>query len=66
MFRRNRVRLDAGLYRKAATRAGQLGYADVDEFVTHVLERELDKPVGPRDDQATRQVIERLKGLGYL
>jgi hypothetical protein len=63
MFSEKKLKLDDGLYRKAKARASKLGYASVAEFVTHLLERELDKQADGEDGDAVRQ---RLKGLGYL
>ena len=39
------------------------GYATVDEFVTHILEKEMLHFEGVKDDKDMR---ERLKGLGYI
>jgi hypothetical protein len=63
MIFRCRIKLDDALYEKAKSRAEQLKYASVDEFVTHLLEQELRKAQNPGIDE---QVIERLKGLGYI
>lgn len=56
-----KLRLDPELHRRAAEHAKQLGYSSLEEFVTHLLEKEL-TPL-PESDQA---VADRLKGLGYL
>lgn len=63
MFCRKKLKLDVGLYRRAKARASALGYASVEEFVTHLLERELDEQLDPDDNEKVRQ---RLRGLGYL
>ncbi|HYI92895.1 MAG TPA: hypothetical protein VEX68_05085 [Bryobacteraceae bacterium] len=57
------VTLTRGLYDRARTQAEKAGYSSVDEFVCHVLERELAKSqeADVRDD-----VERKLKGLGYL
>ena len=56
-----KIRLDAELHARAQEKAQQLGYSSLEEYVTHLLERELEEK--SPDDQA---VVERLKGLGYL
>ena len=63
MFKRRRIRLDEGLYLKARAQADSLNYACVDDFVIHVLERELAK-VGTRQDAQLAE--RRLRGLGYI
>lgn len=63
MFGKGNVKLDAELYARARGRAGELGYASVNEFVAHVVERELKRA----DEQQTKEkVLEKMKGLGYL
>ena len=57
-----KVKLDPELYRRAQERARQLGYATVEEYVTHLLETDLAR-LTPEEDAA---VVDRLKGLGYL
>lgn len=63
MFGQKQLKLDDGLYRKAKATARELGYSCVEEFVTHVLERELNGQTQAADDETLRK---RLKGLGYL
>jgi hypothetical protein len=58
-----KIKLDQELYKKAARYAEQVGYHSVDEFVEHILERELSQI----DENATAKEVERkLRGLGYL
>lgn len=57
------VTLTKGLYDRARKQAEAAGYSSVDEFVCHVLERELAK----NQESDIRDDVERkLKGLGYL
>jgi hypothetical protein len=58
-----KIKIDKDLYERAKTVAREAGYASVDEFVAHIMERELTPP-GADDQDA--QVAERLKGLGYI
>jgi hypothetical protein len=65
MFGRStvKVKLDRDLVDKLRKVADVAGYATVDEFVTHVLEKEMLHFEGARDEKDMR---ERLKGLGYI
>jgi hypothetical protein len=58
-----KIKLDKALYDRVVAMAQKAGYSSVDEFVTHVLERELSKIEGAGSDE---QVEERLRGLGYI
>ena len=63
MFGRNRITLDKALLAKARRYADLSGYASVEEFITHVLEKE----IAHLEAAATEEEIrKRLKGLGYL
>lgn len=59
-----KVKLDAVLYSKAAKMAEVIGYASVDEFVTHLLEKEVSKIESAGD--SPEEVERRLRGLGYI
>ena len=48
---------------KAVARAKVLGYSSVDEFVCHVLEHELDRPL---NEKWANETLDKLKGLGYF
>jgi len=59
------VRLDADLIRRCKRYAEAAGYSSVEEFITHVLERELkSKTDAEVEDQ--EEIARRLKGLGYI
>ena len=63
MFTRKHVRLDKTLLAKLERYAVMAGYSSVEEFITHVLEKE----IAPLEGAATEDEIKkRLKGLGYL
>ena len=63
MFSRKRVALDKALLAKLERYATMAGYSSVEEFITHVLERE----IAPLESAASEEEIKkRLKGLGYL
>lgn len=57
-----KLRLDPELHRRAQRHAETLGYSSLEEYVTHLLEREM----RPLDAEDQAQLEERLKGLGYL
>lgn len=58
-----RIKLDKALMAKVKRYADLAGYSSVDEFVTHVLEKELAKI----DESASEDEIKKkLKGLGYI
>lgn len=58
-----KIKLDKSLYERVAEIARKGGYSSVEEFVTHVLEREL---AHFKDAESDAQVEERLRGLGYI
>jgi hypothetical protein len=63
MFGRTRITLDKSLLARAKRYADYAGYSSVEEFVTHVLEKQM----AHLDDAASEEEIKkRLKGLGYL
>ena len=64
MFGGNRIKLDKGLLEKIRKYAGIAGYASPEEFVQHVLEREIAKfEEGGADEDEIRK---RMQGLGYI
>lgn len=60
-----KLKLDAHLYDRAKGAAETAGYSSVDEFVVHIIEKELAnfETQEGEDDQA---VQDRLRGLGYI
>jgi hypothetical protein len=63
MFGSNRVKLDPDLLARAKRCASAAGYASVDEFVAHIVERAIRELEDSDDEQELKR---RLKGLGYL
>ncbi len=60
-----KIKIDDALYEKVKNLAEKAGYASADEFVGHMLEREINyhddaQPVNDED------VLQRLRGLGYI
>ena len=58
-----RIKIDSQLLARARRAAEVAGYSSVEEFVTHALERELEKHEA---EDAERQVADQLRGLGYI
>ena len=61
----NRIKLDRDLYERLSEAARHSGYASTNEFIRHVLEREVRgaRPIGSPDEQA---IEAQLRGLGYV
>jgi hypothetical protein len=58
-----RIRLDKALMARVKRYADLAGYASADEFVTHVIEKELAKLEGSDSEE---DIKKKLKGLGYI
>ena len=63
MFGKKGIQLDAALMERVKAAADKAGYASVDEYVAHVLERELSKTDDASNDE---DVKKKLEGLGYI
>lgn len=61
-----KVKIEDALYDRVKRVAEIGGYASPEEFVAHVIEKELERIEGSSGAGDEQQVIERLKGLGYL
>ena len=57
------VKLDKTLLMKVKRSADLAGYSSVDEFVTHVLEKEISELETAESEQELKK---KLKGLGYI
>ncbi len=64
MFGKNKITLDKALLERVKDAATKAGYSSPDEFVAHVLERELSK--GDADATSDADVKKQLEGLGYI
>jgi hypothetical protein len=58
-----RIKLDRAFYERVEKCAATAGYASVEEFVRHALEKEMARLEKEEDE---RIVDDRLRGLGYL
>ncbi len=61
-----KIKIDPSLYDRVKKVAELAGYSSADDFIVHVIEKELDAIEKDGDNSADEQVIERLRGLGYL
>lgn len=60
----NKLKLDKGLLERAKAHAAQAGYASVEEFISHLIEREISN--SDSDNESEEDVKKRLEGLGYI
>lgn len=63
MGKMTKVKLEKGLVERIRHCAEVAGYATTEEFITHVLEKELAQLEDAEDDEELKK---RLQGLGYL
>lgn len=57
------IKLNKSVYQRAAEIAAKAGYSSVDEFVEHIVEKEL---AHFAEVESKEDVVKKLKGLGYL
>jgi hypothetical protein len=62
----NRIKLDHALYEKVRQCAEKLGYASPEEFIIHVLEKEVARHLNPESRDPEEEIRKRLQGLGYI
>ena len=58
-----KIKLDKELYERVKKFAKAAGYSSIDEFVVHVLEKEL-KSIDEGDSE--EDIKKKLEGLGYI
>lgn len=58
-----KIRIDTALYERVKKIVEIAGYGSVEEFVIHIIEKELSN-LETTEDEA--EITERLRGLGYL
>ena len=58
-----RIKIDNNLYDRVKKVAQLAGYSSPEEFVVHLIEKELSHLESASEE---REVDERLRGLGYL
>ncbi|MBV9507955.1 MAG: hypothetical protein JO323_23440 [Acidobacteriia bacterium] len=57
------IKLNKDLWERVKRCASAAGYSSPEEFVEHVLERELAKVEGAASDE---EIVKKLQGLGYI
>jgi hypothetical protein len=57
------LKLDKALVARAKRYADLAGYSSVEEFIAHVVEKELAKLEGSDSEE---EIKKKLKGLGYI
>jgi len=63
MFGSSKVKIDKTLYLRLAEVASIGGYSSTEEFITHILEKEVARFEDAEDEQ---EVAKQLRGLGYI
>ena len=63
MLGQRTVKLKKELWDRVKRCSDAAGYSGPEEFIEHVLERELAKL---EDTQSDEEIVKKLKGLGYL
>ena len=63
MFGESKIKIKKELYERVKNFAEQAGYASVEEFIEHTLEKEISRTGGSDSEEETKK---RLKGLGYI
>jgi len=63
MSKKVKVKIDKELYQKIEKVAEVAGYSSPEEFVIHVLEKEISQFEGADSEE---EIKKRLKGLGYI
>jgi metal-responsive CopG/Arc/MetJ family transcriptional regulator len=59
----NKIKLDKDLIERVKQISKAAGYASHEEFIVHVLEKEIEKFEGAKSDA---EIAEKLRGLGYI
>ncbi len=58
-----KIKIDRALYNQARIIADAAGYSSVDEFLIHIIEREVAKF---EDSDSQEEIKKRMQGLGYI
>jgi len=58
-----KIKVDSSLYDRVKKVSDLAGYESPDEFIVHMIEKELAKL---ESAESNEEVTERLRGLGYL
>ena len=58
-----KIKLDKELLKKVKQYSEMAGYSSVDEFITHALEREIERL---EESDSEEEIKKKLQGLGYI
>ena len=58
-----KIKIDSNLFDRAKKAAQVAGYSSVEEFVTHIIEKEIAQYESTQPDE---KVTDQLRGLGYI
>ncbi len=58
-----KIKIDKNLFERLKSVTEIAGYSSVEEFVTYMIEKELEKI---ESDEGSKAVEEQLRGLGYI
>lgn len=64
MFGTRGIKLDKAIVARAREQAHAQGYASLEEYLTHLIERDLVAVTASEDDK--KAIVDKMKGLGYL
>lgn len=59
----SKIKIDKELLKKAREYAAKAGYTSVEEFVSHIIEKEMSRS---EESESEEEVKKRLQGLGYI
>ena len=59
----SKIKLDKDLLKKVKYYSELSGYSSVDEFITHALEREIERL---EESDSEEEIKKKLQGLGYI
>lgn len=58
-----KIKIEKNLYEKVKSYADMAGYSSTEEFVIHLLEKEVSRL---EEVDSKEELIKKLKGLGYI
>jgi hypothetical protein len=58
-----KIKIDKNLFNRAKQVSEAAGYSTVEEFISHIIEKEVTRY---ESDSGDEKVAERLRGLGYI
>lgn len=58
-----KIKIDSALFARAKNVVEVAGYSSIEEFVTHIIEKEVAKY---EQSDADEKIADQLRGLGYI